>query len=129
MFVRTKFFQEKWFICAIFIDMERYQQINHFWLGDVETTIIPSERRAKVWFGDDATIDEKIRNEFYPDFCKVLDGEYHDWLEHPRGRLAQIIILDQFSRHIYRGLPSAYTQDQLASDICVRGIDKEIEHD
>ncbi|MCH9643986.1 MAG: DUF924 domain-containing protein [Gammaproteobacteria bacterium] len=109
--------------------MERYEQINNFWLGNVESTIIPTEHRAKVWFGDDAATNEEIRKEFYPDFCKVVDGAYDSWLQHPRGRLAQIITLDQFSRHIYRGLPSAYTQDKLAADICMNGIDAEIEHD
>ena len=108
--------------------MERYEQINHFWMGDIERTIIPTENRAKIWFGEDSHIDRMIRDDYYPDFCHIIDGKYDSWLEHPRGRLAQIIVLDQFSRHIFRGLPNAYTQDCLAAEVCVAGINKDSEH-
>ena len=37
-------------------------------------------------------------------------------------------MLDQFSRHIYRGLPTAFTQDKLACQLCLDGADDEIEH-
>ena len=54
--------------------MERFEQINQFWLGSVEATIIPTERRARIWFGEDRSIDETIRSEYYTDFCNVIDG-------------------------------------------------------
>ena len=42
----------------------------------------------------------------------------------PRGALALIIILDQFSRNMYRGTEKAFSQDSLALEVCLRGIEK-----
>ncbi|MCD6054917.1 MAG: hypothetical protein K0Q96_2109 [Rubrobacteraceae bacterium] len=45
------------------------------------------------------------------------------WADTPRGRLALIIVLDQFSRHIYRGSPLSYSQDEKALKLALEGID------
>ncbi|MFQ5761239.1 MAG: DUF924 family protein, partial [Acidiferrobacterales bacterium] len=54
-------------------------------------------------------------------------GQLTSWEQHPRGRLALIVLLDQFSRNIYRGTAQAFAQDELALSLCLQGID--IGHD
>lgn len=108
--------------------MESYEKILGFWFGQVEQTILPSEHRAKIWFAEDPEVDKEIRLKFVYDYKRCLDGGYNEWCTHPRGQLAQIIMLDQFSRHIHRNTSKAFAQDAKALEICLLGIDSEAEH-
>jgi uncharacterized protein (DUF924 family) len=106
----------------------RMDNILHFWFGRVEETIIPSEHRAKIWFGEDMDTDTRIRDEFLIDLESAIDGRYQDWESTPRGQLALIILLDQFSRHIFRNNSQSYTQDETAVRICLNGIERGFDH-
>ena len=108
--------------------IQRAEEINKFWLGRVEETIIPSEHRARIWFGEDQETDVEIKNLFSEDLEKAIKGEYDDWQENPRGQFALILLLDQFSRHIYRDTPQAFAQDPKALTICMQGISIEADH-
>jgi uncharacterized protein (DUF924 family) len=107
---------------------QRQNEILDFWFGRVEETIIPSENRARIWFGEDDEIDALIRDNFLDDLNNAITGKYSDWLSSARGQLALIIILDQFSRHIHRGTPDAYETDKQAMDICLAGLNLEYDH-
>lgn len=104
------------------------EEINQFWFGRVEETIIPSEHRARVWFGEDKEIDAEIKQHFKEDLDKAIRGEYDLWRGYPRGELALILLLDQFSRHIFRDTPQAYAQDLKALDISLQGMAKGTDH-
>ena len=108
--------------------MEPYENIIKFWFGRVEETIVPSENRARIWFGESDDIDDEIKDLFSEDLENAIVGGFNSWDNHPRGQLAKIILLDQFSRHIYRNTPKAYSNDKLALDICLKGIGSEDEH-
>jgi len=108
--------------------MESYEKVLDFWFGRVEQTILPSEHRAKIWFAEDPDVDKEIRTKFATDYEQCLLGDFDEWRASPRGQLATIIMLDQFSRHIHRNTPKAYAQDAKALDICINGIDVESEH-
>lgn len=108
--------------------MEHVDKILKFWFGRVEDTIVPTEHRARIWFGEDPTVDEEIRDLFSHDLEKAMTGEYDGWQQNPRGQLALIIVYDQFSRHIHRNSPLAFSQDLKALDICTSGIQNESEH-
>lgn len=108
--------------------IERAEEINKFWLGRVEETIIPSEHRARVWFGEDKETDAVIKQQFSPDLEKAIHGEYDSWQTVPRGQLALILLLDQFSRHVYRNTLQAFTQDPKALTICLQGMSEESDH-
>ena len=54
---------------------------------------------------------------------RARGGELDHWADTPRGRLALIIVLDQFSRNIYRGSPLSYSQDEKALKLALEGID------
>ncbi len=107
---------------------ERFEEINKFWLGRVEETIIPSEHRAKVWFGEDHETDAEIKQLFQADLLQALDGKLDPWQTNPRGQLALILLLDQFSRHIFRDQPQAFAQDPKSLTICLQGILHQDDH-
>lgn len=107
---------------------EPFESIIKFWLGRVETTIIPSEDRARIWFSDSPIVDAEIKKLFAEDLQKAKTGQYVDWEKNPRGQLALILILDQFSRHIYRERKEAFANDDYALSICLNGMAKQDDH-
>lgn len=108
--------------------MERSDEILKYWFGRVEETIFPSPNRTHIWFSNDPAVDDEVRSKFAYDIEKAVLGEYNDWEDFPRSSLALIILLDQFSRHIYRDTPLAYAQDHRALDLCLRGIERQFDH-
>lgn len=103
-------------------------EILKFWFGRVEDTIVPTEHRARIWFGEDGATDQEIRSQFANDLEVAMSGGLTPWEASPRGQLALIITLDQFSRHIYRGTQRAFTQDEKALSICLLGMEADFDH-
>ena len=81
------------------------QEILDFWF-DKDT--------RRHWFTESQYLDLKIRTTYERVFRNAVNCELSDWRDTIQGRLAEIIILDQFSRAIFRGKPHAYTQDRMA---------------
>ncbi len=108
--------------------MDRIEAALHYWFGHVEETSLPSEHRTWVWFSGDPVVDAEIKEQFQEDFDKVLRGEYPDWANTPRGNLALIIFLDQFSRRIHRDTLKAYSQDTKALEHCLKSIENQYDH-
>ena len=82
------------------------------------------------WWAKDPAFDEAIRTEFGALHASAALGELHDWREAPEGRLAEIIVLDQFSRNLYREDPRAFACDgmalALAQEAVRIGADREV---
>jgi uncharacterized protein (DUF924 family) len=72
------------------------------------------EADPKSWWEANENFDEWIRNRFGRLLESAALGELHSWRESHRGRLAEIIVLDQFSRNVYRGTARAFAQDSMA---------------
>ena len=68
----------------------------------------------KQWWTRDPRFDAKIRARFGAVHGRAVLGELHDWRDTPEGRLAEIIVLDQFSRNLYRDDPRAFAADGMA---------------
>jgi uncharacterized protein (DUF924 family) len=66
------------------------------------------------WWKVDPALDRMIESRFLPLMQAAAQGELFQWRETSQGRLAEIIVLDQFSRNVWRGTPQAFTQDALA---------------
>ena len=66
------------------------------------------------WFSKSAAFDEQIRLPFLAAWHAAADGQCAPWRAGMDGRLAEIIVLDQFSRNLFRHSAAAYTQDALA---------------
>ena len=80
-------------------------EILHFWF--VELT-------PKQHFVKDASLDAIIGNRFGMTLQAAARCELFAWRANAEGRLAEIIVLDQFSRNVYRDTPRAFAQDTLA---------------
>ncbi|MCI0527776.1 MAG: DUF924 domain-containing protein [Nitrospira sp.] len=100
--------------------MNPIEEILNFWFGDLQKLNL--EDRLKLWFGGGEETDQLIRDKFGADVLRAIQGDYAHWEETPRGCLALIILLDQFSRNIYRDTPKAFAQDEMALGLCLRGI-------
>jgi uncharacterized protein (DUF924 family) len=97
-----------------------------FWFGEA-----PYQAR-KEWFNGGAAFDELIRERFGALVEAALGGglEATVWNEDPATRLAQVLVLDQFTRNIFRGTPRAFAGDaqalQFASAIVGSGADRSL---
>jgi uncharacterized protein (DUF924 family) len=65
-------------------------------------------------FAKDAALDALLRERFYSTLQAAIRGELAHWRATPQGRLAEIIVLDQFSRNIFRDQPASFAQDPQA---------------
>jgi uncharacterized protein (DUF924 family) len=86
-------------------------------------------RRMAWWFGGGPGVDREIADRFGPVLEQARRGDVDNWARTPRGRLALIIVLDQFSRNIYRGTPLAYAQDPSAQSLALDGLDAGLHRD
>lgn len=85
--------------------MAEAQTVLDFWFKE----LTPAQ-----WFDKDADLDQRIANKFSALHSCAVAGELQDWRETVHGRLAEIIVLDQFSRNIYRDTPKAFAADGMA---------------
>ena len=81
------------------------QAILHFWF---------TELTAAQHFAKDAALDEAIRTRFAATLGAAVRCELFGWRATPEGRLAEVLVLDQFSRNVYRDTSRAFAQDALA---------------
>ena len=92
-----------------------------------------AKRVLDFWFGltperhwdKDAALDAEITDRFGDLRDRVLADEAEDWKLHPDSLLAAIILLDQFSRNIYRGKAEAFAGDALAAKLTLLAIDRD----
>ena len=78
-------------------------------------------RQAEWWFRGGA--DEEIVRRFSPLLERAERGELDDWSHTARTRLALIIVLDQFSRSLYRGSGRAFSNDPKARSLTFKGLE------
>ena len=100
----------------------RIEDILQFWFGAFPTPYTADVTKSDMWFKNGAAYDSEIFINFGADYDKAINGELDHWIDSWRGRLALIILLDQFSRHIHRGNAEAFAQDEKAQALCIDGI-------
>lgn len=101
---------------------EAIENILEFWFGTFPDAYTSDSSRVDMWFKNGSAYDQDIFIKFGALYQRAVSGELEHWLEMPRGRLAVIILLDQFSRHIHRGHAEAFAQDEKSQQICLEGI-------
>lgn len=102
-------------------DQLRIDAILAFWFKEQELSAPQIDRRMDVWFGEDQAFDHEIQEEFAADVDMASAGKFDHWAHESRGRLALILLLDQFRRNIHRGTVKAYEKDKIALKLCVEG--------
>ncbi|MBY6186365.1 DUF924 domain-containing protein [Marinobacter hydrocarbonoclasticus] len=100
------------------------QQILEFWFGRLDAEGLPVEPMDKLWFGASSLTDSAIAQRFGGLHQQAVAGQLDHWQETPEGRLALIILIDQFSRNLYRGAPDAFRWDALALRLCKEGVEQ-----
>jgi uncharacterized protein (DUF924 family) len=75
------------------------------------------------WFKKNADFDRSIIERFGALHGDAVAGRLQDWAATPEGALALVLILDQFSRNMFRGIPKAFSGDEMALAIAVKAID------
>ena len=101
-----------------------------FWFGEIKDGLTVEDRN-KFWFMPNVNVDNTIRDKFEDLVRQAGSGKLKSWQSTARGSLALIILLDQFTRNIFRGKPDAFQYDSIARRICTEGIkngtDKKLE--
>jgi len=97
------------------------QRVLDFWFCDSELDSPQLDSRMDRWFGANDELDEQIRQEFGELIEMASSDQLDTWTQTPQGRLALIILLDQFRRNIYRGTVDAYTHDKKALRFAIEG--------
>ena len=91
------------------------QEVLAFWIDEVGPT---------GWFKSDEAIDAKIRENFLPIWTEASEGGLGFWLTCPSETLAYVILLDQFSRNMFRGSGEAFAMDEHARAAAKMAIDR-----
>ena len=102
-------------------DRSRIDAILTFWFKEQALSAPQIDGRMDLWFGEDPLFDEEIVSNFSADVEEASVGNLDHWGDSPRGRLALILLLDQFRRNIYRNTPAAFEMDRAALKLCVEG--------
>ncbi|MFT6630619.1 MAG: hypothetical protein ACJAS4_000561 [Bacteriovoracaceae bacterium] len=82
-----------------------YTKIIHFWFQELS---------PQQWWVKSDELDNLIKNRYGDLHKRAIAGELSSWRNTALGRLAEIIVLDQFSRNIYRGKKESFAQDAMA---------------
>lgn len=90
------------------------QDVINFWFTEIDSAL---------WWKKDTAFDEQIRTRFGQTHQQATCGELAHWRTDAQGRLAEIIVLDQFSRNLYRDSGQAFAYDLAAlilAQECIR---------
>lgn len=107
---------------------DRIHELLNFWFGNLGTADLPTSDRTELWFGENQTVKKQLVDTFQAEFSAAATGQLNDWTDTPRGRLALIILLDQFPRYLYRGTSQAFAFDQRAQELCLEGLQQQVDH-
>lgn len=98
------------------------QKVYSFWFH---------ETSPEKWFNGGDEFDELLKHKFSDLVVQAAAGELYKWRSTTQGRLTEIIVLDQFTRNIYRGTPAAFACDgaalALAQEAVSAGILEQLE--
>jgi uncharacterized protein (DUF924 family) len=100
---------------------EPIRRILEFWFSATELDAPQIDSRMERWFSTDPAADQRMREEFSTLLEDALQGRLDHWAATTEGRLALILLLDQFCRNIHRGTAKAFAGDKRALKLCVEG--------
>lgn len=102
---------------------DRVEVVLDFWFGQLNELGCASPSQRKLWWTKSDAFDETIRSQFVNDYEAIVAGDRELWRNTARGALAYIIVLDQFSRNMFRGNAQMFAADELAREVCCEGLD------
>ena len=105
------------------VKVQPWDRILEYWFGKEDSDARVAETQSGLWWKKHPEVDADIRDRFANDLEAAAGGRHDDWLVFPRGRLALIILADQFPRNIYRGSRQSFAYDAHALRWCKQGLD------
>ena len=96
------------------------QAVLDFWFGENADDVVLG--RDKLWFSGGSEIDLQIKKQFSSLVVDAKEQRLAHWEKNPKSHLALIILLDQFTRNIYRGSAQAFSCDEQVRVICHQGL-------
>ena len=109
--------------------MSHAQDILRFWFGELQTNDAAYAQRRSLWFGKRAETDQIIRDRFLGLHRQAAAGELDHWQDNAASCLALIVLLDQFSRNLFRASPQAFETDAkglaVAKEAIALGFDQQ----
>jgi uncharacterized protein (DUF924 family) len=103
--------------------MSDIDRILSFWLAPSPQTAEEAEAKKQLWFSASEDLDREIKSKFGQLVEAARAGSLDAWAQTPRGTLALIILIDQFSRNLYRGRAEAFACDDKALKLACDGFD------
>ncbi len=98
-------------------------EILAFWFGDAPgDDAAIADRQAGLWWRKDSAVDAAMRARFQDQVEAAGNHRLDHWTGTPHGRLALIVLTDQFPRNIFRDTPDAFRFDAKAREICHAGL-------
>jgi uncharacterized protein (DUF924 family) len=94
---------------------ERAKEILDFWF--IQSTM-------EDWFKKDDIYDQKIKSLFFTDLKKAINNEYDEWQDTAEECVSLVILLDQFSRNIFRNTLDCFAQDYKTRLVVNEAVDR-----
>lgn len=111
----------------ILISMAIAQEILQFWFGDPSQEDSRYQQRRQRWFGKSAETDQEIRDRFLAAHQQAMTGAFDSWQDQPLTCLALLVLLDQFSRNLFRDTPAMFAADAQALGIAKQAIARQFD--
>ena len=101
------------------------ETIIRYWLGSSDSNPAKFKTQQKLWYHSKPETDNYIRTAFESDLASAENSDLSHWRNTAEGSLALVILLDQFSRNLYRGTPAVYANDVQAQDVVVSLLERD----
>lgn len=99
-----------------------WKEILDFWFGKLDEHGLPDAFHRNRWFRASRAFDQEIRHRFMSMVLFASEDGLSGWRSEPGGALAEILLLDQFTRQIHRGGALAFENDRLAVRLCKEAL-------
>lgn len=94
-----------------------------FWFGPPGPARDVAARQSALWFGKSAAHDRTVAERFGATLAAAAAQQLEAWSATPRGRLALVIVLDQFPHHVFRDRPQAFATDADALALALAALE------
>jgi len=94
-----------------------------FWFGAPGSAAEVAGRQSKLWFGKSPANDQAVIERFATTLTAATAGQLDHWAHTPRGRLALVIVLDQFPHHVHRDQPQAFATDPQSLALSIAALE------
>ena len=108
-------------------DHECIKDILTYWFDALDENGVCNPRQHQLWFQSRAATDNHIRQGFEKLVEAARCGQLDYWADKPQGLMALVLLLDQFTRNIYRGTPLAFSGDSKALELARAAVAREVD--